>query len=172
MARPNKNDYTPYYETYISKVEGQNGIFTLESQMNSALKLMHDIPVGKGNYAYAPGKWSIKELLGHIIDGERVFAYRALCFARGETKPLPGFEQDDYVKAGNFNSRNLSDLIKEFEVVRTASITLFKSFDEAAFNRRGLANGKELSVLAILFIICGHASHHFDILKERYLSKS
>jgi len=169
MARPSKDDYTPYYEKYISKVEGENGIFALESQMNSALKFMNEIPIGKGNYSYAQGKWSVKELLGHIIDTERVFAYRAMCFARGETKSLPGFEQDDYVKGGNFNNRNLSDLINEFKLVRSANIALFKSFDESTLNNRGLANGKEITVCAILFIITGHAIHHLDILKERYL---
>ncbi|MHB1688541.1 MAG: DinB family protein [Ignavibacteriaceae bacterium] len=169
MTRPVKGDYSPYYEAYISKVEGENGIVILKSQLSSAIKYFDEIPEDKGTYSYAVGKWSIKELIGHIIDTERVFAYRAMCFARGEIKSLPGFEQDDYVKAANFNKKKLSDLTNEFKLLREANIAMFKNFDEAVFNYRGLANEKEITVLSILFIISGHAIHHINILKERYL---
>lgn len=169
MIRPVKGDYSPYYEEYISKVEGENGIVILKSQLSSTIKYFDEIPEDKGTYSYAIGKWSIKELIGHIIDTERVFAYRAMCIARGETKSLPGFEQDSYVKSANFNERKLNNLVKEFKTLREANIALFDGFDEVAFSRRGLANGKEITVLAILFIISGHTVHHLNILKEKYL---
>ncbi|MHB8852876.1 MAG: DinB family protein [Ignavibacteriaceae bacterium] len=169
MTRPVKGDYSPNYEGYISKVEGENGIVILKSQLSSAVKYFDEIPEDKGTYSYAIGKWSIKELIGHIIDTERVFAYRAMCIARGETKSLPGFDQDDYVKSANFNEKKLNDLVNEFKALRESNITMFNGFDEVAFDRRGLANEKEITVLAILFIICGHAAHHLNILEEKYL---
>jgi hypothetical protein len=118
---------------------------------------------------YAPDKWSIKELIGHIIDGERVFAYRLLCFARQDQTPLPGFEQDDYVRAGNFDNRQWSDLVEEFELVRRANLSLLRSLDEEAWMRRGTANDDEVSVRALAYIIAGHETHHMQILRTRYL---
>lgn len=169
MTRPVKGDYSPYYESYISKVEGENGLTFLKSQLSYASKLFDNIPEDKGTYSYAAGKWSIKELIGHIVDGERIFAYRALCIARRETQSLPGFEQDDYVKFGNFNKRKLQDLKNEFVTLRESNIVMFNNIDEADLNRRGLANGKEITALAILFIIGGHAAHHLEILKNVYM---
>ncbi|MCL5030327.1 MAG: DinB family protein [Bacteroidetes bacterium] len=169
MNRPKPGDYTPYYDNYISKVEGNNVLKVLEEQLNNTFKFFNSIPESKGSFSYAEGKWTIKEVIGHIIDTERVFAYRALCIARGEKKHLPGFEQDDYIKEGGFNERKISDLAEEFRKVREANLALFKSFDETAINRRGVASEKEITVNAILFIIAGHENHHAGILKSRYL---
>ena len=130
---------------------------------------MRSIPSEKGDYRYAPGKWSIKELLGHVIDGERIFAYRALRFGRNDQTALNGFEQDDYVAAGAFDKRELSDLIDEFEEVRRATIHLFRGFDETAWTRRGVASENEVSVRALAYIIAGHELHHMGVLRERYL---
>jgi len=121
-----------------------------------------------GNYSYEDGKWTVKEVIGHLIDTERVMAYRAMCIARGEKKPLPGFEQDDYVKFGNFNKRELSDLIYEFRLLRESNLLLAKGFDEECLQKRGVASNHEITVLALLYIIAGHENHHMRILQERY----
>ncbi len=169
MNRPKSGDYTPYYDNYISKVEGNDALKVLEEQLSNTFKFFSSIPETKGNFSYAEGKWTIKEVIGHIIDTERVFAYRAMCIARGEKKYLPSFEQDDYIKEGGFNDRKISDLAEEFRKVREANLALFKSFNETAINRRGVASEKEITVNALLFIIAGHEKHHLEILKSRYL---
>ena len=121
-----------------------------------------------GNFLYAAGKWTVKEVLGHITDTERIFAYRALRFASADQTPLPGFEQDDYVRSGGFSERTLADLAEEFGTVRSASISLFRSFKQDAWPRRGKANEKEVTVRALAFITAGHQIHHRIILEERY----
>lgn len=121
-----------------------------------------------GNYSYEEGKWTVKEVVGHLIDTERVMAYRAVCIARGEKQPLPGFDQDAYVKSGNFNKRELFDLIYEFRLLRESNMLLAKGFDEKALQRRGVASKNEVTVLALLYIIAGHEKHHMNILQERY----
>ncbi len=170
MLRPKQGDYIPYYETYISKIEGDDVLKTLETQLSEVVVLFKSIPEEKGSYAYADGKWTIKELIGHINDTERVFAYRAMCFARGEKKSLPGFEHDDYVRGGDFNNRSLSDLINEFRLLRESDLVLFKSFNEEALSQIGNANQGKVTVLAILYIIAGHTQHHINILKAKYLA--
>ncbi len=170
MSRPSENDYAPYYKNYIDYIEGDNIIKILRDQLSRTVKLFKSIPEEKGDYAYAKGKWSIKEVLGHITDSERIFAYRALCIARGEKKSLPGFEQDDYVREGNFNDRTLKDIIEEYIQLRKSNIFLFNSFSEDALNRRGLANNYEVTVRALFFIIAGHELHHINILKEKYIA--
>jgi len=117
---------------------------------------------------YAPGKWSIKEVAGHIVDTERIMAYRLLRIARGDSTPLPGFEQDDYVRDGNFASRTLANLIEEFRLVRAATLALLQGLDGEALVRRGLADGKPVSARALAYIIAGHERHHLDILQQRY----
>jgi len=140
----------------------------LINQNLSSVKLLSSIKEEKGNFAYAEGKWTIKQVIGHVIDTERIMVFRALCFARGEKQPIPGFEQNGYVKEANFNERTIKDLISEFKVVRKSNLYLFKSFSEAMLNRRGVAGGNEITVLALLFIIAGHEKHHIKILKEKY----
>jgi uncharacterized damage-inducible protein DinB len=166
--RPSEKDYAPYYKGYIEKIKGDNILGILQEQLTTISDFFKNIPEEKGNYAYAEGKWSIKEVLGHMIDTERVFAYRAFCFARGEKQSLPGFEQDDYVKEGSFNKRELKDLVNEFTLVRKANLALFSSFSEKELNNRGSANKNEVTVLAVLFITAGHTLHHITVLKEKY----
>ena len=166
--RPLEKDFAPYYKGYIEQVKGDDIVNVLEEQLNTATKFFNSIPEGKGNYAYAEGKWSVKELLGHVIDCERVFAYRALCIARGEKQSLPGLEQDDYVKEAAFNKRTLKDLADEFSFVRKSNLVLFKSFSERELDKRGIASKNEVTVRAILFIIAGHCTHHIKVLKEKY----
>lgn len=166
--RPSEKDYSPHFKSYVDQIKTDDILNVLEVQLNTASKLFSDIPEEKGNYAYAKGKWSIKEVLGHVIDSERVFAYRALCIARGEKQSLPGFEQDDYVEEADFNKRTLSNLIEEFSLVRKSNLVLFKTFLEKDLNKRGVASENEVTVRAILFIIAGHGMHHINILKDKY----
>ncbi len=170
MPRPKSGDYSPHYDTYVQLIHDDNVLKILEEQLSSSLKFFKSVPAAKENYSYAEGKWSVKEVLGHIIDTERVFAYRALCFARGEEQPLPGFEQDDYMLAANFSKRKFSDLIEEFQKVREANILMFKGFDETAIDRRGIASGNPITVNALMFIIAGHEKHHVNILKSKYFN--
>jgi len=167
--RPAENDYAPYYKGYIEKIQGDDILKILLNQTKECQSVFNSFPVNKGDYKYAPGKWSVKEVIGHIIDTERVFAYRALCIARGEKQPLPGFEQDDYVKEGKFNKRTLDDIIYEFRLMREGNLLMFRNFDEEMLNRRGNASGYDVTVNALLFMIAGHSQHHMDILNERYL---
>ncbi|HKI78004.1 MAG TPA: DinB family protein [Ignavibacteriaceae bacterium] len=168
--RPSKNDYAVYYHKYIQELESDNILETLEKQLNENLELFNSIPEEKANTSYDVGKWSIKELLGHMVDTERIFAYRALCIARGEKQSLPGMEQDDYVKEAEFNKRSFKSLVDEYGLLRNSNLVLFYSFGEKELNKRGTANNSDVTVRAILFIIAGHELHHIKILKERYLN--
>ena len=167
--RPAKGDYAEYFNRYIELVEGEDIVQVLEKHLQIFEKFYSSLTEEQGNFAYAEGKWTIKEVIGHVIDTERIMAYRALAFARGEEQALPGFEQDDYVANSNFGERKLEDLINEFKTLRISNIVLFKSFGEKQFNRTGTASGNKLSVLALAFTIAGHELHHLKILKERYL---
>lgn len=167
--RPAENDYAPYYKGYIAKIQGDDILKILHQQTKECQTILNSFPEHKGDYRYAEGKWSVKQVIGHIMDTERVFTYRALCIARGEKQPLPGFEQDDYVNTGKFESRNLFELIYELRLLRESNLLLFKSFDDEMLKRRGNASGYDVTVNALLFMIAGHMQHHLDILKERYI---
>lgn len=169
MRKPDKNEYTPYYEGYISNVVGNDPFRNLENQYQEIQSILQSIPEDEANFAYSEGKWSVKEVLGHIIDTERIMSYRALCISRKEKQSLPGFEQDDYVKEANFKERSITNLLEDYRTVRKSTISLFKNFSENMLNQRGTANGKEVTVLALLYIITGHEMHHLKILKEKYL---
>jgi hypothetical protein len=153
----------------VNQVPDGEFVETLESQLNKMTRLLSPLTDQQGDFRYAPGKWSIKEILGHINDAERIFSYRLLRIARGDETPLPGFEQDDYIKTANSSSRSLASLLEEFAAIRRASITLIRSLDDASFLRRGTASGKEITALAIAFVIAGHAIHHQAILEKQYL---
>jgi uncharacterized damage-inducible protein DinB len=168
QARPDTHEYAPYYETYISLVPGSDVLSVLEAQRVQMVRLFAGRSERDGNFRYAPGKWTVKEVIGHVNDTERIFAYRAVRIARGDQTPLPGFEQDDYVRNGAFGDRSLADLVEEFAAVRSASIAFFRSLNEEAWRRRGVANQKEVTVRALAFITAGHQMHHRGILEERY----
>jgi|SRR5262245_18611180 len=169
MTKPETTEYAPYFARYISLVPEGDLLATLENQNEATLKLLRSLSEEKGGYRYAPGKWSIKELVGHLIDTERVFAYRALCFARDDKTPLPGMEQDDFVRGADFDSIRLADLADEFAAVRRSNLYLFRHFNREAWLRRGTASGNEMSARAAAFIIAGHELYHLDVLKTRYL---
>jgi hypothetical protein len=170
MSRPEKNEYAEYYETYVSLVEETDIVSALRNQLAEFENLFAGIAEEKGAYAYAEGKWSIRELIGHLIDGERVFAYRAFRISRADRTPLASFEQDDYIKFGNFNNRSLAGLIEEFSLLRKANNILFENLLAEAWSRTGTASDAEVSVRALAYIMVGHVRHHLNILKERYLN--
>ncbi len=168
--RPNKTEYAAYYETYVSLVEETDIVSALRNQADELREIFSQMSDERGLYRYAEGKWSIKELLGHLIDGERVFAYRALRFARADSQPLAGFDQDPYIENANFDAVKLSDLLDEMLFLRKANTLFFNNLDEEAWNRTGVASENEISVRAIAYILVGHIRHHVKMLKERYLS--
>src|ERR1051325_378197 len=151
-ARPGSDEYAPYYEKYVSRVPEGGIVETLRRQSADTLALLRSLTEEQAASRYAEGKWSVKELVGHICDGERVFAYRALRFARGDETPLPGFEQDDYVRNGGFDKRSLIDLASEYEYVRRSTIALFASLDEEAWERLGTSNNTPASLRAVALI--------------------
>lgn len=168
MYQPTAEEFNSYFGPYISKVE-DDVLNELEQQGEQFPAFIRSIPKAKENYAYASGKWTIKELLGHIIDTERIIAYRALRFARNDSQNLPGFDENEYVKYSHYSERSLESLAEEFALVRKANLFLFESFNEEELVRRGLANNNEVSVRALVYIIVGHLKHHQEVLKERYL---
>lgn len=170
VGRPVTGEYGPEYEDYISKVPGDDVLGALEAQRLRMIQLFAARSERDGNFRYAPGKWTVKEILGHVCDAERIFTYRALRIARGDKTPIEGFEQDDYVTNGGFGERTLADVADEYAVIREATLTLFRSLSKDAWPRRGIANKKEISVRALAFIAAGHELHHRQILEERYLS--
>jgi uncharacterized damage-inducible protein DinB len=169
MRKPELNEHPPYYTYYINLVNSEHGIKALEDQIIEMQQFISSVPVEMEEYRYADGKWTVKEVLGHICDVERILGYRALCIARGEQIELPGFDEDQYVENGHFNKRSLYNLAHEFSILRESNIALFKSFDTPIFDKMGTANKNKMSVRAILFMIAGHEKHHINVMKERYL---
>jgi hypothetical protein len=168
IARPQADEYAPYYDRYLSLIEGDDILNTLDRQRREMMLLLSCRDDEEGDFRYAPEKWSAKEVLGHICDTERVFSYRALRISRADATPLEGFEQDDYVRNGPFAQRPLEDLVEDFIAVRRATLSLLRNLDEAAWVRRGIANKNDVSVRALAYIIAGHELHHRRILEEKY----
>ena len=165
-----KNEYVPYFEQYIKLVTNNLSIIeNLETAQKEFDNLLRNLPEKKHDFAYAEGKWTMKELIQHIIDTERVFCYRALCFARNDKTDLPGFDQDIFVDNDNANDRDYFDLLAEMQTLRTSTIQLYKSFSDEALLRIGIASGNEISVRALGFLFSGHQIHHLNIVRERYL---
>ena len=168
IPRPAPSEFAPYYQNYISQVPDGNLLSDLEQQGRETVKLLRGIDDKKSQYRYAPDKWTIREVVGHLSDTERVFIYRALTFARGDATSLPPFDENEWAKASNAGRRSLPDLIAEFEAVRTATLALFRGFGEDEFARTGKANHNPFSVRAVAYIVAGHERHHVKILRERY----
>jgi hypothetical protein len=170
IEKPGANEYGPHDEQYVGLVPGDGELLKhLEDNLEAAKKFFRSVPEPKLVWRYAEGKWTVKEILGHIIDTERVYAYRALRFSRNDATELPGFEQDDYVKVSRSNERSIDDMLDELTAVRASSIALLKSLDDDAFMRSGVASGRRLSVRGAAYIMAGHQLHHMNIIKERYL---
>ena len=168
LERPPASEYAPYQAGYVASVPDGDIFEILSRQRVEFPEFVRSFGEGRGGHRYAPGKWSIKEMLGHVNDTERVFAYRALRFARGDETSLPSFEQDDYVRTGNFDARSLASLADEFSHLRAGTLDLYYHLDVDALARRGTASGFVVSVRAMAFVIAGHVAHHERILRERY----
>nr|WP_288935339.1 DinB family protein [uncultured Allomuricauda sp.] len=164
------SEYNPFYQTYVMAL-GNVGLFEeLKTGKSNFLSLFEKISEEKLDFAYEEGKWTLAEAIVHTIDTERIFQYRALCIARNDKTPFPGFDQDAYVPYSNASKRTKKDLIEEYKAVRDSTISLFNSFDDESIKRIGTASGSKMSVRALGFIISGHQAHHIRIIEERYLS--
>ena len=170
MNRPNETEYAPYFQSYIDQVNEADILPVLRSQMDDLDVLLDRVDPEKETYRYAEGKWSVREIVGHLIDGERVFGYRAYCIARGEQQSLPGFDQDEYMLTAPYHHIELEDLLSELRLIRLGNIAMFRTLDEASWNRVGTANANQISVRAIAFVMAGHVRHHMNVLRERYLT--
>lgn len=168
IPRPAPADYPPYYAPYVEAVPEGDLVRSLEDQCEDVLALLRRFGEENGGVRYAAGKWSVREVVGHLADAERVFAYRALRFARADATPLPGFDENAYVAAAGFDRRTLADLAEEFADVRRATVKLFCALGAEALARAGTANGARVTVGALAWIIAGHERHHARILRERY----
>lgn len=169
IAPPKSSEYLPYYGKYVSLVPGDHLTEALAKQLDQTLATLRSISEEKSLHRYESGKWSIKEVVGHIIDSERIFTYRALRFARNDQTPLPGFEQDPYIAAANFDAHRWEDLIAEFDHVRRSTVLFFDGLTPEESTRSGTASGGAVTVRALGYIVAGHELHHMRIVRERYL---
>ena len=169
IGRPEPSEYSDYARKYVDRVEGSDIEGSLVRQLAATLAMLKPVDDARARtYAYAPGKWTINDIVSHVTDCERVFAYRALCIARGEQKSLPGFEQNDYAAAAGANNRTLASLLDEYQLVRQSTLALFRSFSDDVWMRRGTANDRPTTVRGVAFVLTGHELHHVAVLKERY----
>ena len=169
VGKPDKSEYASYFGRYVSLVSDPDIVTALQNQLKSTRALLDTISEEKANYRYEPGKWSIKELVGHVADAERIFTYRALRFARNDKTELHTFDENAFAANANFANLPLSSIVDEYAAVRQASILLYKHLDKDAWNRRGIANKSDVTVRAIAFLTAGHELHHVSILKTRYM---
>lgn len=169
--RPGTDEVPPYAAEYVARVPDGDIVDILSRQIAETVALLESIPEANADYRYGPEKWSIKEVVGHMSDAERVFAYRALRFSRADTTPVEGFDENTYVVHGPFTRTTLASLTNELEHIRRSTLHLFANLDSEAMDRRGTANGLEVSVRGLAFIIAGHENHHLNILRTRYLKQ-
>jgi len=167
-GRPSPGEYAAYAQVDIDLVQGDDAIAALLRLREETLSLFRSFGEENGDLTYAPGKWTVKQMLGHLADDERIFAYRALCIARGDTRPLPGFDEDVYAAAARFEERSLAHLLDDYQAVRNASVTLFRGLDREAWLRRGIVNDYSASPRGLAFHVAGHELHHHGVLRERY----
>jgi hypothetical protein len=169
LAPPTQEEYAPYYAGYINRIgQGEDVLATLSEQLESTAELFRGVEESRGGFRYAAGKWSIKEVIGHLTDTERIMSDRALRIARGDATPLPGFDENAYVPASEADARTMDDLVTEWSDVRRATLALFRGLPPAAWGRRGVANGSTVSVRALAYIVAGHERHHLETLRNRY----
>jgi hypothetical protein len=170
MDRPTPEEYPEYYNQYLNLVKEGDIINILEEQSLYVQKFIASIPEEKGNSTYGFGKWTVKEIFGHLIDSERILTYRALRIARKDKQPIPGYEQDDYVKNAKYYRKTLKEIADEMLLLRAANLKFFQSFDSEDMIQRGVANEHELTVRAILYILAGHELYHINFIKDNYLN--
>lgn len=170
VRRPDVSEYPTSHAVYVQGAPEGDILETLRRQGDEVRTLLASLPESIGGHRYAPGKWSVREVIGHLLDAEKCFEHRAFRFSRGDASPLPGFDEDSYVAASRYDLRTLSDLAAEFTTLRAATLFTLQDLAPEAWDRRGMANGKETTVRALAFVIAGHASHHLKVLRERYLN--
>ncbi len=168
-VRPTKDEYVDFYEPYVSAVPTGDIMETLREQLNGTDQVIASIPGDKIDFRYAPDKWTARQVVGHVVDTERLFSYRTFRFSRGDSTPLAGLDQDVIMAGANFEARNVQNLRDEFRHLRSSNVAMCKDFDETILNRTGTASGCSFSVRASLFILVGHAIHHLRVLEDRYL---
>jgi hypothetical protein len=168
IPKPGPDEYPPFYAGYVTKADQPDILQLLQDQITLVQETLRPLSESEARYRYAPGKWSIKELVGHITDAERIFGYRTLRIARGDQTPLAGFDENAFVAGANFDERSLASLLAEFQAARTANLALLTNLPAEVLNRRGIANGSPISVRALIYIIAGHVEHHRTILRDRY----
>lgn len=168
QPRPGPDEYSPLFQGYVDRVPAGDPLRHLQDQKIRTQRLLEGLGEHRGMAAYAPGKWTVKRLVQHVVDGERLFCYRAMCIARGDQNPLPGFDEDAYAANDGSDARTLASIASEYAAVRGATLALFGGLATDAWARRGTANGKPASVRALLWIIAGHELHHLAVLRERY----
>lgn len=169
IDKPSQTEYSPYYKPYIDLVQSRNLIGSLREVNRQSLNLLKQLPPEKQDYRYDSGKWCVKEIVAHLIDAERVFAYRALRFARNDHTELPGYDHNMYIWSSKAILRDFYFMLEEFSLLRQSTIALFKSFDADMLSRQGMANGYSITVNALGFVIAGHELHHINVIKQRYL---
>jgi len=169
MARPDLLLVPAFYHNYVNQVLGDDLMKAFKKESPALFHFIGSIPIEKYDYRYAEGKWTLRELLQHMIDAERIFAYRALRFARKDSTPLPGFDENSYAETSKADKRSWEDLVDEFKIVRKSSEYLFGSFDEDQLNAAGISNNHSIPVLALGYVIIGHPIHHMNLMKQRYL---
>lgn len=170
--RPEKEEFSPFYFAYVSLIPDGNIISILNKQIEDITLLLTNISEEQGQFRYAPEKWSLKEVIGHMIDTERIMAYRLLCISRGEQLSLPGFDEKMYVANASFHHHPIKQIQEHLSIVWESTVVLLESLDAEAWIRRGWANNSEVTVRALAYIIAGHTMHHFNIIKERYLNSN
>jgi uncharacterized damage-inducible protein DinB len=168
FSMPQVGEYSFFFQTYLNALGNQNPIEVLTRQRKKTIEIFKNLTPEQANYRYAVGKWSVKEVFGHVIDTERIMSYRALCMARGEAQSLPGFDENTYVQAADFDARSMSSLIMEYDLLRRANIALYKSLNDKALQTTGSANGAPTTARALVCITAGHELHHIGVLKARY----
>ncbi len=170
MRRPSREEYPEYYSQYVERPEECEVVASLVESGESTAAFFTELGEERSQMRYAPDKWSLKELLGHVMDTERIFAYRALALSRGDKTPLPGFEQDPYIENAGFDERDLSELLVEYRAVRAATVSLFASFTAEQAERTGTISGFPFVACTIPWLLLGHELHHMDVVRERYLA--
>lgn len=166
--QPDPNDYNSWYTGYVSLVPEEDVLSAIETQSSETQKLLASLDEEKAAHRYAEGKWSIRQVIGHVTDAERVFGYRALCISRGDENPLPGFDEKEYIQTANFDAWKVGDLAELYALGRRANIVMFRNLPPEAWTRRGTASGWPITVNALAYIIVGHERHHLKVLRERY----
>ena len=168
MTRPGTSDYAPAHAAYVALVPEDDVLSAMEQQSSAMQKVLSSLDEQKATYRYGEGKWSVKEVIGHIADAERIIGYRALAVARGEQQSLPGFDENEYVANASFDDWKIGDLAEQYALVRRANIVFFKNLRDEVWERRGLANNAPVSVRGLAYVIVGHERHHLQVLRERY----